>query len=172
MYLLIAFFVPLAFNTIAFSASGSSTSFGQQVVSSILAVSLVFPQIVGLFPIQWGVSSLIVGDSMVWTISSPPSLYYIVLANGFLVYWVYLLSGLLRPPKRRVTIVESQGRLRITAQFVTLLAVECGIILSLGAIEGVSNLVFDETVMSFSPIQWVFCLVNCTFVYWTNLRIR
>ena len=172
IYLLIAFFVPLAFNTIAFSASGSSTSFGQQVVSSILAVSLVFPQIVGLFPIQWGVSSLIVGDSMVWTISSPPSLYYIVLANGFLVYWVYLLSGLLRPPKRRVTIVESQGRLRITAQFVTLLAVECGIILSLGAIEGVSNIVFDETVMSFSPIQWVFCLVNCTFVYWTNLRMR
>jgi predicted Ser/Thr protein kinase len=172
LFLLIAFFIPLAFNTLAFSASGSSVSFGQQVVSSILAVSLVFPQIVGLFPIQWGVSSVIVGDTLVWTISSPTSLYYLLIANGFLVYWFYLLSGLLRPPRRRVTFVESQGRLKITAQFVALLSVESGIIVVLGALEGISILVFEQTIMSFSPIQWICCLVNCTFVFWANLRMK
>jgi predicted Ser/Thr protein kinase len=172
LFLLIAFFIPLAFNTLAFSASGSSVSFGQQVVSSILAVSLVFPQIVGLFPIQWGVSSVIVGDTLVWTISSPTSLYYLLIANGFLVYWFYLLSGLLRPPRRRVTFVESQGRLKITAQFVALLSVESGIIVVLGALEGISILFFEQTIMSFSPIQWICCLVNCTFVFWANLRMK
>lgn len=169
--LLVSFFIPLALYSLLFQEI-SSAALGAQIVSSILAVSIVFPQIVGLFPIQWGVTSVVVGDSLVWAPSSPPSLYIIAISNGFLVAWVYLVSGLIRPPKRRITPAESEERIKITSQFVALLATEVALMTILASIQDISPLVVEQTAMTFSPVQWIGSLINCTFIFWANVRIR
>lgn len=169
--LLVSFFIPVALYSVLFQEI-SSAVLGAQIVSSILALTIVFPQIIGLFPIQRGVAPVVVGDTLVWAPSNPPSILFTIISDGFLVYWVYLLSGLIRPPKRRITPAESEERIKITSQFVALLATEVALMTIIGSIQDISSLVVEQSAMTFSPIQWIFSLINFTFIFWANVRMR
>lgn len=150
----------------------SSSQMGPQLVTSALGAAVLFLQVVALVPIQWGVAPMRMGDGWVWTMSNPPSLYSLIVAYLVLLYWVYLLGGLLRPPKRKISERERRDARVIAAQFLSLIAIESLLTVFIPWVPGGENLVFRQTLMYFSPTQWLLSLVNVSFVYWANLKTR
>lgn len=150
----------------------SSSQMGPQVVTSMLGTAVMFLQIVALVPIQWGVTPMRLGEGWVWTMSHPPSLYVLAVAHAILMYWVYLLGGSLRPPKRKLTEKERRESLRISLRFLFIIAAESSLLAVIGCLYGGAPFVLQQNILFFSPLQMLFSLVNLSFVYWANLSTR
>ena len=165
----LSLFVP---SIIATLPSLSTDILAQQMVTSVFGAAVLFLQIAALTPAQWGVSAVNLGEVQVWVVSSPPSLYSSIVSYLALISWVYLIGGLMRPPRRKVSALEKEENRAITGRFVMILAIE-SILIILLEISGVSEkLVLGEMMLYLSPTQWIFSLINLSYVYWANLNVR
>jgi hypothetical protein len=168
-FLWLALFLPLAVRAAVF---GSSSSLAAAFVTSVYGASLTFVQIVSLTPIQSGVAPVQVGNSFLWAGSHPPSLYCLTLSNIVLMYWVYSIGGLLRPPRRRVSDSERQQTRVIASLFLVIIAIESAFLLIVELLWGGDNGFLRETPMYLSALQIILAIPNCGFIFWANLQSR
>jgi hypothetical protein len=142
------------------------------MVTTVFGAAVLFLQIAALAPVQWGVSSVNLGEIQIWVVSSPPSLYSSLISYLALILWVYLIGGLLRPPRRKVSVQEKEENRAITGRFVMILAIESILNILLDISGASEKLVLGEMMLYLSPAQWIFSLINLSYVYWANLNMR
>lgn len=165
----LSLFVPA---TIATLPSLSTEVLARQMVTTVFGAAVLFLQIAALAPVQWGVSSVNLGEIQIWVVSSPPSLYSSLISYLALILWVYLIGGLLRPPRRKVSVHEKEESRAITGRFVMILAIESILNILLDISGASEKLVLGEMMLYLSPTQWIFSLINLSYVYWANLNMR